>query len=70
MEILYDMVTVNAARAIGLKNFALKVGSPAHLVVMEQKNVLEVLRYHEAPRYVISHGKLVDQQAVRNMAGL
>lgn len=70
METLYDMVTVNAARAIGLKDFALKVGAPAHLVVMEQKNVLEVLRYHEAPRYVISHGKLVDQQAVRNMAGL
>ncbi|WP_322507206.1 amidohydrolase family protein [Anaerolinea sp.] len=70
METLYDMVTVNAARAIGLKDFALKVGAPAHLVVMEQKNVLEVLRYHEAPRYVISHGKLVNQQAVRNMAGL
>lgn len=70
METLYDMVTVNAARAIGLKDFALKVGAPAHLVVMEQQNVLEVLRYHEAPRYVISHGKLVDQQAVRNMAGL
>ncbi len=70
METLYDMVTVNAARAIGLKDFALKVGAPAHLVVMEQKNVLEVLRYHEAPRYVISHGKLVDQQAVRAMAGL
>lgn len=64
METLYDMVTTAPAKAMGLKDFALKEGSPAHLVVLDQPNVLEALRYHEAPRYVISHGKLVDQQQV------
>ena len=27
-----------------------------------EHEVLEALRYHEKPKYVISHGKLVDQQ--------
>lgn len=64
METLYDMVTKNAARAIGLKDFELKVGAVANLVVLDQPNVLEALRFHERPSYVISHGKLVDQKAM------
>lgn len=61
METLYDMVTTLPARAIGLKDHALKVGAPANLVVLDQPNVNEALRFHEAPAYVISHGKLVDK---------
>ncbi len=61
MEVLYNMVTKNAARAIGLKDFEVKEGAPANLVVLDQPNVLEALRFHEKPLYVISHGKLVDQ---------
>lgn len=64
METLYDMVTKNAAQAIGLKDFGLKVGAPANLVVLDQPNVLEALRFHERPSYVISHGKLIDQVAM------
>ncbi|MBP8998310.1 MAG: amidohydrolase family protein [Anaerolineaceae bacterium] len=61
METLYSMVTTNAAKAIGLKDFEIKEGAPANLVVLDQPNVLEALRFHEKPQYVISHGKLVDQ---------
>ena len=61
MDKLYDMITVDAARALGMADFELKVGAPAHLVVLDQPNVLEALRHHEAPAYVISHGKLVDE---------
>ena len=61
METLYAMVTTNAAKAIGLKDFEIKEGAPANLVVLDQPNVLEALRFHEKPQYVISHGKLVDQ---------
>ncbi len=60
LETLYDMITTRAAQAMGLKDFALREGAPAHLVVLEHKNIIEALRYHEAPRYVISHGKLVE----------
>jgi cytosine deaminase len=57
---LYDMITRDAARAMGLRNFRLTVGAPAHLVVLGVQTVLEALRYHEPPVYVISHGRLVD----------
>ena len=68
METLYDMVTTKAARAIGLEDFNLKVGSPANLVVLDEPNVLEALRNHAAPAHVVSHGKLVDQEAVGKIA--
>jgi cytosine deaminase len=61
MEILYDMITTRAAQAMGIHDFKLEVGAPAHLVVLDQPNVLEALRYHERPAYVISHGKLVEK---------
>jgi cytosine deaminase len=64
METLYDMITLSAAQAMGLKDFALKVGAPANLVVLRQHSVLETLRNHDAPLFVISHGELVDQAKV------
>ena len=65
---LYEMVTVNAARCIGLKDFQIKVGAPANLVVLNQPSVIEALRFHEAPAYTISHGKLVDTEKYRPLA--
>ncbi|HEY5668482.1 MAG TPA: amidohydrolase family protein [Anaerolineales bacterium] len=64
MEILYDMITRRAAQSIGLRDFGLKVGAPAHLVILGQPNVLEALRYHPVPLHVISHGELVDPARV------
>jgi cytosine deaminase len=61
LETLYDMITVHAARAMNVENHELKVGANANLVVLGQANVLEALREHSAPRFVISHGKLVDR---------
>jgi cytosine deaminase len=68
MEVLYDMVTTEPAKAIGLEDHTIKVGAPANLVVLHEPNVLEALRNHDAPAYVISHGKLVDQDEVENIA--
>jgi len=62
MEKLYDMITIDAAEAMGIKNFRLKVGNPANLVVLREENVLEALRNHGEPQCVISHGKLVDRK--------
>ncbi len=59
---LYDMVTVNAARCIGLKEFQIQVGAPANLVVLDQPDVIEALRFHQAPAYTVSHGNLVDTE--------
>jgi cytosine/creatinine deaminase len=67
METLYDMITVRAAQAMGIKDFALKVGAPANLVVLQEPSVLEAFRTHAAPKYVISHGKLVDKVKMEAM---
>ncbi|MBI3361386.1 MAG: amidohydrolase family protein [Chloroflexi bacterium] len=68
METLYDMITVNAARAMGLRDFGLKAGAPAHLVVLDAPSVLEALRDHAAPAHVISHGKIVDRAKMKSVA--
>lgn len=59
METLYDMITVNGAIGMRVPDFGLEVGNAAHLVVLSAESVLEALRSHEAPLYVISHGKLL-----------
>jgi cytosine deaminase len=61
METLYDMVTTIAAKCIGVEDFGIQVGNTANLVVLDQPNVLEALRFHERPAVVVSHGKVVDQ---------
>lgn len=68
METLYDMVTLNAAKCINVKDYGLKVGATANLVILNQPNVLEALRFHEAPEFVISHGKLIDKEKMSSIA--
>jgi len=59
METLYDMITVNGAKAMGVKNFGLKEGNIANMVVLGVPSVLEALRFQEAPAHVISNGKVI-----------
>lgn len=59
MDVLYDMVTVDAAQAMGIDGHRLEAGQPANLVILEQDSVLEALRFHAAPHAVISQGKLI-----------
>ncbi len=70
LEILYDMITHTAANAMGLKDFEVKVGAPANLVVLDVPNVLEALRNHSLPVSVISSGKLIDRGTLSVLAGL
>jgi len=60
MEKLYDMITIDAGKAIGLKNHKLEEGNIANLVVLNEDNVLEALRYHREPKFVISNGKIIN----------
>jgi cytosine deaminase len=68
LELLYNMITINAAQAMNIGTHSLKIGNPANLVVLTAPNVLEVLREHAAPRYVISTGKLVDRTRMEAIA--
>jgi cytosine/creatinine deaminase len=67
LETLYNMITVNAAHALNLNNHSLKAGNPANLVVLSASNVLEALREHAAPLYVISNGNLLDRARMETL---
>ncbi len=69
LETLYNMITVNAAQAMNLNDHLLKTGYPANLVLLSAPNVLEALREHAAPLYVISGGKLIDSVKMKAIAG-
>jgi cytosine deaminase len=68
MEFLFDAITINPADAIGLEDHRVAVGNQANLVVLEGDSVAEALRFHSAPRAVVSHGRLVDQMGMKTMA--
>ena len=68
MEALYDMITVNPAKALQLADFGLAVGAPANLVVLHQADITDALRFHSRPRAVISHGRLVDLDRMAALA--
>ena len=70
IETLYDMVTTNGAKALRLDGFGLHPGCRANLVVLAQPDLIDAVRFHSEPLCVISHGKLVDQNAMRALARL
>jgi len=57
IDILYDLITTNAAKALGVKNFELAVGNPANIVVLGVPSTVKALWSHEAPVAVIKAGK-------------
>lgn len=57
MEILYDLITTNAAKALGIKDYGLEEGNIADIVVLDAEDVWDSLWRHEAPKYVIRKGK-------------
>lgn len=65
---LYEMITTRAAEAMNLGNYGLEAGCAANLVVLDQPSVSEVLRFHTQPAAVISHGRLVDAEQMRELA--
>ena len=57
MEIIYDLITTNEAKAMGIKGHSLEVGGNADLVVLNAEDVYHAIWEHEAPLYVIRKGK-------------
>lgn len=55
---LIDLVTTLGAQAMGLKNYGLKVGADAELVILKQGTLCEALRFHEAPEVVLKSGRV------------
>ncbi len=70
LETLYNMITINAAKAMNVSDHSLKADNPANLVVLSVPNVLEALREHAAPLYVISSGKLINRAKMEAVASM
>ena len=65
---LYDLVTIDAARSMNIREFGLGPGCSANLVILNEPNTVEALRNHAAPRYVVSQGRVVDLERMRDLA--
>jgi len=65
---LHDMITKRGASAMGLDGYGLGLGCRANLVVLNQDGLTDALRFHEPPRVVISHGRVVDAARMRRLA--
>lgn len=57
MEMLYDLITTNAAKALGIQDYGLAEGKVADLVVLDAEDVWDALWRHAAPVYVFRKGK-------------
>jgi cytosine deaminase len=57
MEMLYDLITTNAAKALGIQDYGLAEGKVADLVVLDAEDVWDALWRHTAPVYVFRKGK-------------
>ena len=68
LDVLHEMITTRAAQAINLEDHGLAIGRRADLVVLDQADLTDALRFHEPPRCVISHGRVVDIRRMRELA--
>ncbi|HON44471.1 MAG TPA: amidohydrolase family protein [Planctomycetota bacterium] len=62
IEKAYDMITHYPAKSMNIPNYPLQINNNANLVIHNVPTVREAIQYHAAPTYVISHGKLLENQ--------
>lgn len=60
-ETIYNMITVNPARMLHVKDYGLAVGNEANLVVLDADDMYEAFTYQPEASHVIRKGKLVAQ---------
>jgi cytosine/creatinine deaminase len=56
---LFDLVSTRAAEVIGVDGHRIAEGSVANLVVHDAERIVDVLREHAAPRWVVARGRVV-----------
>lgn len=62
---VFEAITVNSARTMGLEDYGLEIGCNADLVVLQAEDVAEALRLKPTRLYVLKAGKIVSQTAPR-----
>ncbi len=66
MPLMFDAVTINGARTLGLEGYGLEEGCHADLVILQAADRVEALRLKPARLYVIRRGSVVAETAAVN----
>ena len=66
---LFDMITTNAAKTLNLKDYGIKVGNSANLIVLDAKDEREAIRLTSEILYVFKNGNIILETtaATRNL---
>ncbi|MEP4340694.1 MAG: cytosine deaminase, partial [Lentilitoribacter sp.] len=62
---IFNAITTNSAKTMGLENYGLEVGCNADLVILQANDVVEALRLKPTRLYVLKSGKVVSQTPAR-----
>ena len=57
-KLLIELITNRAAATLGINDHEIAVGSAANLCVHNSSRIIDLLREHEAPRFVVGNGKV------------
>lgn len=63
MRKLFDAITVNSARALGLDGYGLEVGAYGDLVVLQARDPIEAIRQKATRLHVVKRGKVIAETA-------
>lgn len=62
---IFEAITTNSARTMGLENYGLEIGCNADLVILQANDVIEALRLKPTRLFVIKDGKIISQTPPR-----
>ncbi|MCA1403954.1 amidohydrolase family protein [Ensifer sp. IC3342] len=62
---IFDAITVNSAKTMGLEGYGLEIGCNANLIVLQAADVTEALRLKPNRLFVIKAGKVIARTAPR-----
>ncbi|WP_050180090.1 amidohydrolase family protein [Domibacillus robiginosus] len=60
-DAVYNMMTVNAARVLGIENYGMAEGHPAHLIIVSAQNAHDLLRRQPPAELVLSRGRIISK---------
>ncbi len=58
---LFNAVTLNGAKTLGLEGYGIEPGNNADMVILQAANKMEAMRLHPARLYVIRRGNIISQ---------
>lgn len=56
---LFDMITYNGAKALGIKDYGIKAGNPADLIILDAESEFDAIRLCSEVLYTIRRGKII-----------